>query len=163
MQLDAIDWRILAALQHNGRLSNQDLADRVALSPSACLRRVRMLEESGLIRGYRAELDAARLGFELEAMVQVSLDRSRDDWHDTFLQQVQAFDEVAAAYIVAGPCNYMLHVRCANLAAFSAFVVDKLNKLPGMRDICSYIVMQTIKNQLGVLPLADKTTRGGVS
>jgi DNA-binding Lrp family transcriptional regulator len=93
MQLDAIDMRILRALQDNGRLSNQDLADQVALSPSACLRRVRTLEEEGLIRAYRAELDAVALGFELEAIVQVTLDRSRDDWHGEFLQQMQAFEE----------------------------------------------------------------------
>lgn len=153
MQIDAIDWRILAALQQNGRLSNQDLADKVALSPSACLRRVRALEENGLIRGYRAELDAARLGCELEAIVHVGLDQSRQDWHEEFLEQVDALEEVAAAYIVAGPCNYVLHVRCRNLAVFSDFVVEKLNKLPGMRDICSYIVMRKLKDKLGQLPL----------
>ncbi|PXX40151.1 MULTISPECIES: Lrp/AsnC family transcriptional regulator [Aquitalea] len=154
MQLDAIDMRILSALQHNGRLSNQDLADQVALSPSACLRRVRTLEEGGLIRGYHAELDAVALGFELEAIVQVSLDRSRDDWHGEFLLQMQAFEEVTAAHVVAGPCNYILHVRCRSLPAFSDFIVDKLNKVPGMRDICSFIVLKTVKDTRDRLPLA---------
>jgi len=153
MQVDAIDTRILAALQRNGRLSNQDLADQVALSPSACLRRVRTLEESGLIRGYRAELDAVALGFELEAIVQVTLDRSREDWHGEFMQQVQAFDEVTAAFVVTGPCNYILQLRCRNLSAFSDFIVEKLNKVPGMRDICSHIVMKTLKDTRDHLPL----------
>ncbi|WP_024300916.1 Lrp/AsnC family transcriptional regulator [Pseudogulbenkiania sp. MAI-1] len=155
MQVDAIDWRILAALQQNGRLSNQDLADRVALSPSACLRRVRALEENGLIRGYHAELDAQQLGFELEAIVHVTLDRSREEWHEQFLEQIAGFDEIAAAYVVSGPTNYVLHVRTRHLTAFSNFVVEKLNKLPGMRDICSYIVMKKVKDQLGLLPVGQ--------
>lgn len=147
--------RILRALQGDGRLSNQDLADQVALSPSACLRRVRALEEGGLIRGYRAELDALALGFELEAIVQVTLDRSREDWHGEFLQQIEAFEEVIAAYVVTGPCNYILQLRCRNLAAFSDFIVDKLNKVPGMRDICSHIVMKTLKDSRYQLPLQE--------
>ena len=153
MQLDAIDFRIMTALQANGRLSNQDLADKIALSPSPCLRRVRTLEENGLIRGYHARLDAQQLGFELEAIVHVTVDHSRPDWHDAFLQQVNAFDEVVAAYVVSGASNYVLHIRARGLPAFSSFVVEKLNKLPGMRDICSYIVMKTVKDKLGELPL----------
>ncbi len=153
MQLDSIDWRILAALQHNGRLSNQDLADKVALSPSACLRRVRTLEENGLIQGYHARLDAVQLGFELEAIVHVTVDHSHPDWHEAFLQQLDAFDEVVAAYVVSGASNYVLHIRAKGLTAFSTFVVEKLNKLPGMRDICSYIVMKTLKDKRGELPL----------
>ncbi|MFC7418931.1 Lrp/AsnC family transcriptional regulator [Iodobacter arcticus] len=154
MHTDAIDWRILAALQQNGRLSNQDLADQVALSPSACLRRVRALEEQGLIKGYHAVLDAQQLGHELEAIVHISLDSSREGWHDEFLQQITIFSEIAAAYIVTGNCNYILHVRCQNLAAFSTFMVERLNKLPGMRDVCSYIVMKKIKDQLSLLPIS---------
>lgn len=153
MQLDSIDWRILIALQQNGRLSNQDLADKVALSPSACLRRVRTLEEQGLIKGYRAQLDTERLGFELEAIVHVTLDHTRSDWHEAFQQQIAAFEEVAAAYVVTGPTNYVLHIRTRNLAAFSDFVVEKLNKVSGMRDMCSYIVMKKIKEPSGVVPL----------
>ncbi|NWK79081.1 Lrp/AsnC family transcriptional regulator [Aquitalea sp. LB_tupeE] len=153
MQLDAIDVRILSALQHNGRLSNQDLADQVALSPSACLRRVRALEEGGLIRGYHAELNALALGFELEAIVQVTLDRSRDDWHDEFLQQIEAFEEVTAAFVVTGPCNYILQVRCRSLPAFSEFIVEKLNKVPGMRDFSSFIVLKIVKDTRDRLPL----------
>jgi DNA-binding Lrp family transcriptional regulator len=88
MQLDVIDMRILRALQDDGRLSNQDLADQVAVAvclsaPGACA------GGGGLIRGYHAELDAVALGFELEAIVQVTLDRSRDDWHGEFLQQMK--------------------------------------------------------------------------
>ncbi|WP_147693092.1 Lrp/AsnC family transcriptional regulator [Vogesella mureinivorans] len=153
MQLDTLDWRILAALQDNGRLSNQDLAERVALSPSACLRRVRALEDAGLIAGYHARLDAARLGFELNAIVHVTLDHSQPGWHETFQAEVMAFDEVSAAHVVTGSCNYVLHIRAANLAAFSDFMVNRLNKLPGMRDMCSYIIMKTLKDHGSRLPL----------
>lgn len=160
MQLDVIDMRILVALQHNGRLSNQDLADRIALSPSACLRRVRALEDHGLIRGYHALLDARKLGFELEAVVHVTLDREQEDWHNKFIEQIRVFDEVTTAYVVSGPCNYVLHVRTRTLAEFSRFIIDKLNRLPGMRDICSYIVMETLKSTTLRLPLDDGQALG---
>ena len=153
MKVDAIDLRILSALQRDGRLSNQDLADKVSLSPSACLRRVRALEEYKLIRGYHAELDAAQLGFEFEAVVHVTLDRAEADWHGKFQQRIQQFDEVTAAYVVSGACNYVLIVRTRSLTEFSRFIVDKLNKVIGVRDLCSYIVMQKIKDNLGGLPL----------
>ena len=154
MQIDAIDQRILARLQEDGHLSNQDLAEQVALSPSACLRRVRALEEAGLIRGYRAVLDAEKLGFELEAIVHVSLDQPRAGWHEEFMAGIALHDEITEACIVTGASNYILTVRTRNLAAFSNFVEDKLSKIPGMRDLCSHIVMRKVKNREGMLPLA---------
>ena len=154
MQIDAIDQRILARLQEDGHLSNQDLAEQVALSPSACLRRVRALEEAGLIRGYRALLDAEKLGFELEAIVHVSLDQSRASWHEEFLAGIALHDEITEASIVTGASNYILTVRTRNLSAFSNFVEDKLSKIPGVRDLCSHIVMRKVKDRQGMLPLA---------
>ncbi len=154
MQIDAIDRRILARLQEDGHLSNQDLAEQVALSPSACLRRVRALEEGGLIRSYRAVLDADKLGFELEAIVHVSLDQSRTGWHEEFLAGIALHDEITEASIVTGASNYILTVRTRNLAAFSQFVEDKLSKLAGVRDLCSHIVMRKVKDREGMLPLA---------
>lgn len=155
MNLDAVDHRILYRLQENGHLSNQDLAEQVSLSPSACLRRVRMLEEQGLIKGYRALLDPAKLGFELEAIVHVSLDQSLVGWHEAFLAGIALFDEITEASIVTGASNYILNVRTRNLAAFSTFVEDKLSKIPGVRDLCSHIVMRKVKSREGMLPLAD--------
>ncbi|RBH41767.1 Lrp/AsnC family transcriptional regulator, partial [Pseudomonas sp. MWU13-2860] len=76
--------------------------------------------------------------------------------HEDFMGRIQQFEEVAAAYIVAGPSNYVLHVRCRNLAAFSGFIVERLNRLPGMRDICSYIVMRTLKDSRWQVPLGGK-------
>jgi len=153
MNLDAIDQRILYCLQENSQLSNQELAEQVSLSPSACLRRVRALEENGVIRGYRAVLDAEKLGFELEAIVHVSLDQMRPNWHDQFIAGIAPYDEITQASIVTGTSNYILTVRTRNLTSFSQFVEQKLVKLPGVRDLCSHIVMRKVKDRSGMLPL----------
>lgn len=145
MNLDPIDLRILSCLQENGRISNQDLADRVALSPSACLRRVRLLEESGVIGGYRAWFDAERLGLELEAIVQVSMRPETQGWHDTFNAAVQSWPEVVSAYIITGDSNYILKVQARNLKHYSDFIVNRLYRTPGVMDIRSNIVLQKIK------------------
>ncbi|MDQ0141670.1 Lrp/AsnC family transcriptional regulator [Cupriavidus necator] len=145
MNLDPTDLRILTCLQQNGRISNQDLADRVALSPSACLRRVRLLEESGVIGGYRAWFDAEQLGLELEAIVQVSMRHDVEGWHDTFITAVQSWPEVLSAYIITGDSNYILRVQARNLKHYSDFIVNRLYRTPGVMDIRSNIVLQRIK------------------
>ncbi|TEA77359.1 Lrp/AsnC family transcriptional regulator [Allopusillimonas ginsengisoli] len=155
MQPDAIDHKILARLQENSQLSNQDLAEQVSLSPSACLRRVRALEENGFIRCYRAVLDADKLGFELEAIVHVSLDQSRAQWNEEFQASIAMYDEITEACIVTGASNYILRVHTRNLAAFSRFAEDKLSKIPGVRDLCSHIIMRKVKTREGMLPLAN--------
>ncbi len=152
MNLDVIDLRILTHLQEDGRISNQALADKVALSPSACLRRVRMLEDNGAIAGYRAVLSAEHLGLELEAFVQVSMRQDVEGWHESFLAAVQAWPEVVAAYIVTGEGNYILWVRARNLKDYSEFVINQLYKTRGVMDIRSNIVMQRIKDDEGRLP-----------
>lgn len=152
MNLDPIDLRILNCLQENGRISNQDLADRVALSPSACLRRMRLLEEGGIIGGYRAWFDAERLGLELEAIVQVSMRHDVEGWHDTFNTTVQSWPEVLSAYVITGDSNYILRVQARNLKHYSDFIVNRLYRTPGVMDIRSNIILQTIKS--GGSPLA---------
>lgn len=152
MNLDATDLRILHSLQANGRISNQELAERVALSPSACLRRVRLLEESGIIGGYHAWFDAERLGFELEAIVQVSMRHDVEGWHDTFNAAVQQWPEVLSAYVITGDSNYILRVQARNLKHYSDFIVNRLYRTPGVMDIRSNIVLQRIKT--GGSPLA---------
>lgn len=149
MTLDAIDCRILTLLQKEGRISNQQLADQVALSPSACLRRLRALEDSGVILGYQAVIDPGWLGQRFEAIVQVSLDQSQPGWHDVFMAHLQDWPEVHEASIVTGASNYVLLVKTRDLEAFSHFVVDKLNQTPGVREICSHIVMRKVKHPPG--------------
>ena len=99
-------------------------------------------------------LDADKLGFELEAIVHVSLDQSRAGWHEQFLAGIALYDEITEASIVTGASNYILTVRTRNLAAFSQFVEEKLSKIAGVRDLCSHLVMRKVKNRGGMLPLA---------
>ncbi|MDE1165434.1 MAG: Lrp/AsnC family transcriptional regulator [Pseudomonas sp.] len=156
MNLDATDLRILHALQQDGRISNQDLAEKVALSPSACLRRLRLLEEDGVISGYRAVLNAERLGVEFEAIVHVSLRQDVEDWHETFITKVQLWPEVVAAYVITGASNYALRVQARDLKHFSNFIVNTLNRTAGVTDIRSEIVLQKIKDRDAVLELVAK-------
>lgn len=153
MTLDSTDIRILHCLQHDGRISNQELAERVSLSPSACLRRLRNLEDSGIVRGYRPVLDAERLGVELEALVHVSMRQDEADWHERFVEQVQGWPEVVSAYIVTGASNYVLRVQARNLKQFSDFIVSRLNRAHGVTDIRSEIILQTVKEGGGALDL----------
>lgn len=153
MILDSTDIRILHCLQHDGRISNQELAERVSLSPSACLRRLRNLEDSGIVRGYRPVLDAERLGVELEALVHVSMRQDEADWHERFVEQLQSWPEVVSAYIVTGASNYVLRVQARNLKQFSDFIVSRLNRAHGVTDIRSEIILQTVKEGGGALDL----------
>lgn len=145
MQLDAIDLNILTLLQQNGRISNQDLAEQVFLSPSSCLRRVRILEEEGIISRYSALLSPEKLGLELDVFVQVTMRRDVESWHENFMQALQNYPEVVGSYIITGDANYLLRVKARNLKHYSAFVLDKLYKIPGVQDIRSNIVLQAIK------------------
>lgn len=153
MTLDSTDIRILHCLQHDGRISNQELAERVSLSPSACLRRLRNLEDSGIVRGYRPVLDAERLGVELEALVHVSMRQDEAGWHERFVEQLQGWPEVVSAYIVTGASNYVLRVQARNLKQFSDFIVTRLNRAHGVTDIRSEIILQTVKEGGGALDL----------
>ena len=153
--LDQIDLKILRALQANGRLSNQDLADQVALSPSACLRRVKSLEQAGYIDGYHALLNAAKLGYQVEAFVQVRIDQGNDDWHDQFLKTIANLDEIADAYVITGNANYLLRIRTRDFEHFSNFIIHTLNRIASVRDIQSNMVMQNLKNNGKLLPLSQ--------
>lgn len=153
MTLDTTDLRILLCLQQNGRISNQELAEKVALSPSACLRRLRNLEDDGIIRGYRPVLDAERLGMELEALVHVSMRQDEAGWHERFVQQLHSWPEVVGAWIVTGHSNYVLRVQARNLKQFSDFIVNRLNRASGVTDIRSEMILQTVKEGGGVLDL----------
>lgn len=143
--LDAIDLRILQCLRQDGRISNQDLAARIPLSPSACLRRLRLLEERGVIAGYQACFSGEVMGVEVDAFVHVSMRQDEHDWHERFLEAIAGWPEVAAAYVVTGESNYMLHVQARDLKHYSGFIVDKLYRAPGVMDIRSNLVMRKVK------------------
>jgi DNA-binding Lrp family transcriptional regulator len=150
MELDSTDLKILDALQDDGRISNLDLAEKVFLSPSACLRRVRILEEAGIISRYSAVLDAEKLGLEVDAFVQVTMRRDVERWHEDFLSALQHYPEVVGSYIITGEANYLLRVKARNLKHYSSFVLEKLYKTPGVLDIRSNIVLQVIKETHGI-------------
>lgn len=146
MQLDATDLKILQLLQADGRISNQELAEKVFLSASSCLRRVRLLEESGVISHYRAVLNPDVVGLEVDAFVQVTMRRDVEQWHENFSKALQDWPEVVGSYIITGDANYLLRVRAKNLKHYSAFVLERLYKTTGVLDIRSNIVLQTLKD-----------------
>jgi DNA-binding Lrp family transcriptional regulator len=152
MEMDAIDLKILHYLQEDGRMSNQDLADKVFLSPSSCLRRVRLLEEAGVISHYSAVLNAEVLGFEVDAFVQVTMRRDVEQWHENFSLALQEWPEVVGSYIITGDANYLLRVKARNLKHYSSFVLERLYKTAGVLDIRSNIVLQTLKDNRDIAP-----------
>jgi Lrp/AsnC family leucine-responsive transcriptional regulator len=161
IEMDVIDRRILTILQENGRLSNQEIAERVNLSPSPCLRRIRRLEESGVIRGYVALLDPQQLGLDLLAYVNVRLEKRGgpavsprgDGTHvragathaDLFRAAVQTWPEVVACHAMTGDMDYLLRVQVEDMAHFSRFVQDRLLHHPSVIDVKSSFSLETFK------------------
>jgi Transcriptional regulators len=150
--LDRTDRRILEHLQADGRLSNQELAERVLLSPSPCLRRVRALERSGVIHRYAAVLDPLRVGLELPAYVTVKLEKRGKMPVDQFTRAVQSWPEVITCFSMTGDMDYLMRVQVENLAHYSRFIMDKLLKQPGVIDIRSNFVLERVK-ETTALPL----------
>ncbi len=150
IDIDRTDRRILDILQREGRIANQELAERVSLSPSPCLRRVRGLEAAGAIRRYVALLDAEVLGLGLLAYVSVKLDKrapgrgGRLAFAD-FGDAVQAWPEIVGCYAMTGDADYLLRVQVRDLNDFSRFVMDKLLPYPGVADVRSSFALQRIK------------------
>jgi Lrp/AsnC family leucine-responsive transcriptional regulator len=153
--LDRTDRKLLDLLQQDGRMTNLELAARVALSPSACLRRVRALEEAGVIRGYAALLDPAKVGLGLIAFVTVKLEKRGRMPTDQFARACREWPEVAACHATTGDMDYLLRVVVEDLAHFSRFVMDSLLKHPGVIDIKSSFVLEPVK-ETTALPLAAR-------
>ncbi|MFV0478555.1 MAG: winged helix-turn-helix transcriptional regulator [Parahaliea sp.] len=149
--LDRTDAKILAILQKEGRIANVELARRVNLSPSPCLERVRRLESAGLIQGYGAHLDAARLGYGTMAFIQVTLDRTTADVFDRFRDAVVLIDEVAECHMVAGGFDYLLKLRLGDMEEYRS-VLAAIVDLPGVAQTHTYVVIEGIKPDQG-LPL----------
>ncbi len=146
MALDAIDRTILRELQSDGRLTNVELAKRVRLSPSPCLRRVRALEEGGYITGYRAELGRAAMHRGLRVFVMVSLTSQRQETLAAFEAAVAQLDDVLGAHLMAGEADYLLQVAVADLDAYQAFFTRRLGELPGVASLRSLVAMKTVKD-----------------
>jgi Lrp/AsnC family transcriptional regulator, leucine-responsive regulatory protein len=147
IETDAIDRRILRELSRNGRLPNVELAPRVGLSPSACLRRVQELERKGVIAGYRAVIDRARLGTGFVAYLAVGLSVHTKASQEAFERAMRAAPEVLECHNVTGTIEYLLRVEVADLAAFKVFHTDVLGTLPQVTSITTYVVMGSPKDE----------------
>jgi Lrp/AsnC family transcriptional regulator, leucine-responsive regulatory protein len=156
MDLDRIDRRILTALQKDGRMPIVELAEEVSLSPTACQRRVRKLEESGVIERYAAVLNPRALGHHIEAFVRVSIERQSKDVAEAFEAAVQQRPEVRACYVMTGDLDFLLHVLVPDLEAFAEFSMRVLIGLPGVKDVRSSLVLEAIKKDEGMALAAKK-------
>jgi DNA-binding Lrp family transcriptional regulator len=147
--LDHIDDAILQALTQDGRLPNIQLAERVGLSPSACLRRVAALERAGVIRGYRAVLDPAAMGRGFVAYLTVGLGEHSKHAQESFERAVARFPEVRECHNITGAFEYLLRVEADDLAVFKLFHTDKLGTLTQVRQITTHVVMGSPKDERG--------------
>jgi DNA-binding Lrp family transcriptional regulator len=145
-EIDPTNRRILRELARDGRISNLDLAQRVGLSPSACLRRVQDLERSGVIRGYRAVLDPARLGIGFVAYVAVGLSVHTKAAQAAFEQAMAGAREVRECHNITGTVEYLLRVEAADLAAYKHFHTEVLGTVPGVAALTTYVVMGSPKD-----------------
>lgn len=152
MELDAIDRRILQALQRDGRLQNVDLAKEVGLSPSPCLRRVRRLEEAGVIAGYAALLDPTQIGLGMTLFARIWLTGQDEETVGEFVAAVQALPQVVECHLMAGDSDFLLRILARDLDDYRRFQTEHLGRLKGVRNIKTEVPMQKVK-QTTELPI----------
>lgn len=148
--LDSIDHRIIAALQEDGRIANVMLAERVGLSPSACLRRVQILEERGFIIGYTALIDASAFGRATNVIVAITLDRQSEEFLSAFEEAVAACPDVMECYLMAGESDYILRVLARDAADYERIHKEHLSRMPGVARIHSSFSLRQIVGRNGI-------------
>jgi Lrp/AsnC family leucine-responsive transcriptional regulator len=154
MPLDHFDRRILEVLQQDGRISNQDLADRISLSPSPCLRRVRALEEAGIITGYRALVDAKALGLTLMALIHISMDQHTPERFDHFEGAVAKIPEVLECLLITGQdADYQLKVIVEDMDHYQDLLLKRITRIKGVTGVHSSFVLRRVVDKTA-LPLA---------
>jgi Lrp/AsnC family leucine-responsive transcriptional regulator len=151
--IDAIDRRILRALQGNARLTNAQVAEMVGLSPSPCWQRTRRLEEEGFIQRYQAVLDPARLGVGEMVIIYVTLDRHDDTVLEEFGQAMAAMPEVIEVYLLTGEYDYLIKVAVDSTSGYERFLRERLYRVPGIRHSRSSFTLRCLKQ--GVVPVPD--------
>ena len=145
MEFNRYDIQILRVLQEDGRISNQDLADRIGLSPSPCLRRVRALEESGVIVGYRALLDAKALGLSLMALIHISMDQHTPERFKHFESQISEISEVMECLLITGQAaDYQLKVVVKDMDAYQELLLNRITRIKGVTGVHSSFVMRRV-------------------
>lgn len=142
--MDKYDRRILAELQRNGRITNQELAEKISLSPSPCLRRVRDLEQQGIIDGYVALLNARKLGYTLMSLVHLSMDKHTPERFSDFERTVALYPEVLECHLITGQqADYMLKVVVQDMDAYQQFLLEKLTRIEGVSGVHSSFVLKS--------------------
>ncbi|WP_232668350.1 Lrp/AsnC family transcriptional regulator [Pseudonocardia sp. TRM90224] len=157
--MDSIDRRILEVLQTDGRITNQDLADRIGLSPSPTLRRVRNLEQSGVISGYGAIVSPAALGLGVLAVIEIAIADHSTPQVETFEQALRANPSIVAAHMIAGDGDYLITVLVRDLDDFERFVVDELRAIGNIASIRSKFAFGTVKDRGPLLPPPQRPPR----
>ncbi|HEX7037508.1 MAG TPA: Lrp/AsnC family transcriptional regulator [Pseudomonadales bacterium] len=146
MDLDPIERQILRLLQSHGRMSNVELAERVGLSESPCFRRVKHLEQSGVIKGYAAVVDQRRLGLDVTAFVLVNMEKQPDASTEAFVAAVQAEEHIVECYATSGPHDYLMKVVARNIDHFSELCMQRILKFPGVLHVESSFSLKEIKH-----------------
>ena len=153
MGIDNYDRQILRLLQQDGRISNQDLADRIGLSPSPCLRRVRALEEAGIVKGYRALLDAKALGYSLMALIYISMDMHTPERFDNFERQIRDNPEVLECLMITGQdADYQIKVVVKDMDALQELLLNRITRIQGVTGVQSSFVLRRVVDTT-VLPV----------
>ena len=152
VELSATDRRILRALQEDGRMTVQAIAERVGLSASPCLRRIRQMEDSGVISAYSAVVDQARVGLPVSVFILIKLERQRATELDRFAKAISAWLEVMECYLMTGQHDFLVRVVCADLSTYETFLRDRLTQVEGVKSIESSFALGQVKYSR-VLPL----------
>jgi DNA-binding Lrp family transcriptional regulator len=145
--LDAIDWKILRELQDDGRMTNVELSRRVGISAPPCLRRVKRLEDAGVIRGYRARLDGPALGMDVVAFCLVGLHHQSDAELKAFASRTRDWPIVRDAWMVSGESDFMLHCVASDLATFQGFVIEQLTSTPNVDTVRTALTIRRVKDE----------------
>lgn len=146
--LDKLDRRILKLLQEDGRMAMKDLAERVGLTVTPCIERVRRMERDGVITGYHARVDPSQLGASLLVFVEITLDHKNGNMFEQFRREVMKIDEVLECHLVSGDFDYLIKARIGEMADYRKLLGDILLQLPGAVQSKSYVVMEEIKETL---------------
>lgn len=145
--LDATDWKILRELQNDGRMTNVELSSRVGISAPPCLRRVKRLEESGIIKGYRALLNAPALGYDLVAFCLVGLHHQSDTELKSFSELTRSWPLVRRAWMVSGESDFLLHCVATDLSTFQTFVIEELTSAPNVETVRTALTIRQVKDE----------------
>ena len=152
--MDYIEYKILSTLQSNARLSNLELAKQVGLSASPCLRRVKSLEDIGIISGYSAIIDQNKVDLSVNVFVQISLERQSEEGLEIFEEKIIEYKEVMEAYLMTGEADYLLRIVVKDLQTYEKFLKENLTRIPGISSIRSYFSLKQVTRKYN-LPIIN--------